>query len=132
MALLEQSAWSTRVWCDALWHSRLSRLILLLAILTALSPAAWAQESADEYQVKAAYLHNFGRFVQWPAAAFPTPVSPLVIGVVGNDPSGGTLDGVLRGKSANGHPIQLRHLRWDEPLTGCHILFISSSESEHL
>jgi hypothetical protein len=90
-----------------------------------------AQSVADEYQVKAAYLLNFARFVEWPVDALPA-ASPLEIGIVGDNPFGAALEEVMRGKSANGHLIHLRHLHWDEVLTSCQIIFISASEERHL
>jgi hypothetical protein len=93
--------------------------------------SAGAQPVADEYQVKAAYLLNFARFVEWPASVLPAS-SPLEIAIVGGNPFGGALEDLLRGKSANGHPIQLRHPRWDETLTAYPIVFISASEEAHL
>jgi hypothetical protein len=110
------------------------RLTLVLIAVVAAGLPAWsaaAQPVADEYQVKAAYVLNFARFVEWPAGVLPAS-SPLVIVVVGDDPLSSALEEVLRGKSANGHPIQLRHLRWDDVLTPCQIVFISTSEESHL
>jgi hypothetical protein len=95
------------------------------------TPTASAQASPDEYQVKAAYLLNFARFVEWPADVL-SPSAPLEIVIIGVDPFSGSLDEVLRGKSANGHPIHLRHQRWDEILTPYHIVFIAASEEQHL
>ncbi|MGZ5493427.1 MAG: YfiR family protein [Thermoanaerobaculia bacterium] len=88
--------------------------------------SARAQPVASEYQVKAAYLLNFARFVEWPADVLPAS-SPLDIVVVGDDSFG-----VLRGTSANGHTIRLQHLRWDDVLTPYQIVFISASEEAHL
>lgn len=93
--------------------------------------SAPAQTVPDEYQVKAAYVLNFARFVEWPTDALSAS-SPIVIAIVGDDPFGGALEEVLRGKSANGHPIQLRHLSGNEALTGCQIVFISTSEEPRL
>jgi YfiR/HmsC-like len=90
-----------------------------------------AQPVADEYQVKAAYLLNFARFVEWPADVLPAS-SPLDIVIVGNDPFGGALEEALRGKSANGHAIQLHHLQWTDVLTSYEIVFICASEEPHL
>lgn len=105
---------------------------LILAITAALSIGiAGAEHSAGEYQVKAAYLMNFARFVEWPAARLPES-APLQIAVVGDDPFGVMLDDTLRGKTANGHPIQLRRLRRSDVLTSAHIVFISASEEAHL
>ena len=106
-------------------------LVLCAVIAASLARSAQAQPVADEYQVKAAYLLNFARFVEWSADALPSS-SPLVIAIVGDDSLGGALEETLRGKSANGHPIQFRRHRWDDVLTSCQIVFICSSEEAHL
>ena len=106
--------------------------MLLPVIAVALAVAkAGAQPVANEYQIKAAYLLNFARFVEWPADVLPAG-SPLSIVVVGEDPLGGALEEALRGKFANGHPIQLRRLHWNDPLKSHQIVFISVSEEPHL
>jgi len=104
----------------------------MAVVVMAFAQRAGAQVSAGEYQVKAAFLHNFARYVEWPAGSFRTAGSPLIIGVVGEDPSGGALDDTLRGRVANRHPVQVRHLRWSDPLDGCHMIFVSSRELDHL
>jgi hypothetical protein len=94
--------------------------------------SAGAQPVAGEYQVKAAYLLNFARFVAWPPEVLPAS-APLEFVVVGDyDPFEGALEEALRGKSANGHSILLRHQRWNEALTPYQIVFISASEEAHL
>lgn len=106
--------------------------LLLFAVMAGLSArSARAQPVADEYQVKAAYLLNFARFVEWPSDVLPAS-SPLNIAIIGDDPFGGALEETLRGKSANGHPIQLRHLRWDDVLTPYQIVFVGASEEPRL
>jgi hypothetical protein len=129
MAVLSPAARECPAQRNRLVCSRFIVCVVLAAGLSARSVRA--QTVADEYQVKAAYLLNFARFVEWPAAVLPAS-TPLEIGIVGNDPFGVALEEVLRGKSANGHPIHLRHLRWDEVMTSCQIIFISSSEEGHL
>jgi hypothetical protein len=108
-------------------------LVVLAVVAAGLSArSVRAQSAVDEYQVKAVYILNFARFVEWPADVLPAS-SPLIIGVIGDNPLDGALEEVLRGKSANGHPIQLRRLRWDEVLlTSCQIVFISNSDEAHL
>ncbi|MCU1246411.1 MAG: hypothetical protein JWN02_2321 [Acidobacteria bacterium] len=111
-----------------------ARLALALAALVTAGLSArdaGAQPAAGEYQVKAAYLLNFARFVEWPTEVLPAS-SPLNIAIIGDDPFGDALDQQQRGNSANGHPIQLRHKRWDDSLTPYQIVFISSSEEAHL
>jgi hypothetical protein len=66
-----------------------------------LSPPA-LKPAAIEYKVKAAFILNFARFVEWPENAFATPTSDLVIGVLGrDDPFGVTLDETIRGKTVD-------------------------------
>jgi hypothetical protein len=108
-------------------HFVLAGFIVSLALCT----SVLAQVSASESQVKAAFVENFARFVEWPRDSLPAPSSPLVIAVIGDDPIRGALDDI-RGKLANGHPIEVRHLGWDANLRGIHIVFISASEEHHL
>jgi hypothetical protein len=105
--------------------STLLAFFLIASVATAEAPVA------GEYQVKAAYVLNFARFVEWPVDALPAS-SPLHVVVVGADPFGGALDDVLRQRSANGHPIQLRHVHWNDVLTPCDIVYISATEEAHL
>ena len=113
-------------------HRIRGALVFFATIAAGLSAkSARAQSPAAEYHVKAAYLLNFARFVEWPVDVLPAS-APVVIVIVGDDPFGGPLEEILRGKSANGHPIQLRHMRWNDVLTPCQIVFISASEEPHL
>jgi len=107
------------------------RLCLLAAIAGLLARNLEAQPAAGENQVKAAYLLNFARFVEWRPDVLPDGAA-LQIGIAGDDIFGRTLEEVLRGKSVNGHPIRLRQLQWEDSLEGCHIVFIGASEEKHL
>lgn len=87
----------------------------------------WAHESratTPEYQVKAAYLFQFARYVDWPPEAFATPTAPLVIGVVGVDPFGGVLDDLIEDEEAHGRPLVVRRHRRADEMEDCHILYI--------
>ncbi len=87
---------------------------------------------AREYQVKAVFLFNFAQFVEWPAAAFAEENSPLVIGVLGNDPFGPLLDEVVGGESVGKRPLNVRRYRRLEEIGICHILYIARSETARL
>ena len=87
---------------------------------------------AAEYQVKAVFLFNFAQFVEWPASAFPESQTPLVIGVLGQDPFGSYLDETVRGERVNNHPLTVRRYRRVEEIQTCHVLFISRSEVDRL
>ncbi len=93
---------------------------------------AEGQQAPTEYQVKAAYLFNFLKFVVWPDGSFADPLAPIVIGVVGEDPFGSTLPQVVTGKTVQGRDLVIRNYRTGENLRGAQILFISASERKHL
>lgn len=99
--------------------------MLLLAVL--LSTAAQAQ-SATEYQVKAAFLFNFARFVEWPADAFSSADSALQICVLGQDPFGRDFEQVIVDKTVNGHRIEIAHPDGVPQARACQILFVAVSE----
>jgi YfiR/HmsC-like len=110
----------------------LGRLFSLLAVVAAgLSAGSAGAQPVGEYEAKATYLLNFARFVEWPGSVLPAS-SPMQIAIVGDDPFGSALEKVLRGQSANGHPIQLLHQHWDDVLANYEIVFICSSEEQHL
>jgi len=89
-------------------------------------------QSISDTQVKAAFLYNFAKFVEWPADAFPDSGAPIVIGVVGTDPFGGTLDKTTSGKTANGRPVEVRRFKLGQDLRGCHILFVGVSDRKQM
>jgi hypothetical protein len=89
-------------------------------------------QSATEYQVKAAFLFNFAKFVEWPTDAFPSADSALQICVLGQDPFGRDFEQVIVDKSVNGHRIEVAHPEGVPQARACQILFISASEKSHL
>jgi len=119
----------------------MKRSRLIVAVLLSLSVAVGtnAQSSASaassEYLIKAGFIYNFAQLVQWPSAAFSQPDSPIVIGILGTDPFGTSIDRVVENKKLEGHTLIVKRLRWGKDLkelTECNILFISSSEKEHI
>jgi YfiR/HmsC-like len=115
---------------------RLLRLLITIAIviLPSLGLQAHAQDSSvsSEYLIKAGFIYNFANLVQWPTTAFAQPDSPIVIGILGEDPFGIVLDRVLAGKRVNGRVFLVKRLKSVVDLKECHILFVSSSELAHL
>jgi len=109
-------------------------LIFCLACLT-LAVRAGAQSpdisDSSEYLIKAGFTYNFAKLVQWPAGAFSQSDSPIVIGILGVDPFGKTIDQVLDGKKVNNRVFVIRRLKWGAELKDCNILFVSSSEAAH-
>lgn len=88
-------------------------------------------EVMEEYQVKAAFLYNFAKFIEWPAEVFRTPRDPMVVCVLGNNPFGGALEDVIRGKSIEGRPFAYRPVADGTSAQGCQILFVPNAESRH-
>lgn len=91
-----------------------------------------AQAASPQYQIKAVFLYNFAQFVDWPAKAFPDPQSPLVIGVLGDDPFGSYLDETVRGEKVSGRSLVVQRFHRIAEIRTCHVLFISRSESDRL
>lgn len=89
-------------------------------------PAATA--ATKEYQLKAGFLYNFARFIEWPTNAFSNEDSPIVIGVFGNDPFASDLDEIVRDEKVNNHPLVVQRYQQIEDIKICHILFVSQSE----
>lgn len=101
---------------------------LLLAAALYMPAALSAENEALEYRVKAAFLFNFTKFVEWPATAFPNASTPLTICVLGNDPFGTMLDETVRGKNVNNRMLVVRRIAQVADSRDCRVLFISDSE----
>jgi YfiR/HmsC-like len=104
----------------------LTRLIWMIVLGAALGAPARAE--VDEYQLKAAFLYNFAKFVDWPPEAFTSPSDPFTICVLGENPFGKALAGVIDGRTLNGRSFQLRPIPDAQHGNTCQILFVSSSE----
>lgn len=114
------------------WARLLVVIPLLFLSLWVTPLQAQPAVATKEYEVKAAFLFNFARFVEWPTNAFTSPQAPLVIGILGTDPFGAALNEIVRGEIVNGHPLIIQRYRNIEEVQTCHILFISSSEARRL
>lgn len=119
-----------------LWRRCRWRIGMVLAVVCLASnflwlPAHGGAQAANEYQVKAAFLFNFAKFVEWPAESLSGD-SPFTVGIIGDDPFGGVIDQAMNGKVINGRQIQLKRLKLGQNLRECHILFISSSEKKKI
>jgi YfiR/HmsC-like len=106
---------------------RLSTLAVVLVLLflgQSLSPA----QTMSEYQVKAAYLYNFAKFVEWPGGAFSSPTAPLQFCVLNDQAFESELNRLVTGKAIAGRPANVTSVRNAEESRRCHILFINSSQ----
>jgi len=95
------------------------------------SSALHAQtKAATEYQVKAAFLYNFAKFVDWPPSAFSDAKQPLDICVYGRDPFGTALEDALMGKTIGERRVGLGRATQFQDLVGCHVVFVGASAHE--
>jgi hypothetical protein len=97
-------------------------IAVMVYVLTA--PALNAQK-ISEYQVEAAFMFNFTKFVEWPASAFNNSTEPFVVGIVGNDPFGQYLREIIAGEKVMEHNIIIERYRDLSAVGKCHMLFVN-------
>jgi len=102
------------------------------ALVALLAVASHAEGPvADEYQVKAAFLFNFAKFVEWPPSAFKGPDDPIAICVLGQDPFGSALEDAVRDKTVANRTFVVRDVSNDQQASKCQIVFVRASEQKH-
>ena len=117
------------------WRSALACRALAWALLGAVGVAAWAggpEPIGKEYQVKAAFLYNFLKFVGWPATNSPAPEAPLVIGVAGDGPMLAALTETVKGRRIGRHALVVRPLRRPVEAKTTQVLFVPASENKRV
>lgn len=118
-----------------MWRDRgllLRRIIATVFWMLLVASSVLGQEKPGEYQVKAAYLYNFGRFVEWPAKLTTANTGSFTICILGEDPFGPALDTTLAGETIGNQRVAARRISSPQMSTDCRILFISSSEANRL
>lgn len=105
-------------------------LALLLVAAAPVSAATSYGAVADEYELKAAYLYNFTKFIEWPKSSFASSSTSLKLGVISSDSTYGTIAKTLKGKTTQDRKISVEHIDWDEDLTRFHMLFVTADQSE--
>src|ERR1700674_3171133 len=112
---------------------RLGRILRVLGlVMLFLSDTRAQSPTAGEYQVKAAFLFNFAKFVEWPLGSFSDASAPLRICVLGRNPFGEELRNITKEKTVNGRKLDLHQVLDPQVARTCHILFIASSEKARL
>jgi hypothetical protein len=112
----------------ARWAGRIANAIVIAISFGGCAGAVAQTQTASEYEVKAAYVYNFTKFVEWPAEAFARPDDPIRICVLGDDPFGNDLATVLQGKTVAEHKLRLVQINDAHDSKTCHVLFIGNSE----
>ena len=112
----------------------LARRVLRLAFaglgVLALASGGGPTPQATEYELKAALLHKFVKYVEWPAPRFADKASPIVIGVLGKDPFGETLERTFGDKKVGERGFELLRLRDISEVKRCHVLFLPDEERD--
>jgi YfiR/HmsC-like len=100
-------------------------------VLGLLATAAWGQ-MAEEYHVKAAFLFNFAKFVDWPPQAFKSAADPIAICVVGTNPFGNALEQAVSGHVVEGRSFAVRQISDLQQMGACNMVFVPLSERKRL
>lgn len=113
---------------------RVKRIVLIATCFLLLHlPKAFAEPAlSPEYLIKAAFIHKFAMFIEWPEAAFPQKDSPIIIGIVGRDPFGSALDHTVQGNRVNKRDFVIKRIPRGQDIADCHIVFISSAETRRV
>lgn len=103
---------------------------LLLFLWSIFAHPLFAQEGAvSEEQLKAAFLYNFARFVDWPPTAFENESTPITVGVLSNEAFANTLTTLVREKKAHGRPLVIKKLAGVHEAGSCQIVFVAREEA---
>ena len=109
--------------------SGLAALVLAVLASAPSIPLARAQaRPPSEYQVKAAFLFNFAKFIDWRPASFASPQAPFSICLLGKDPFGQVIDDSLQGKSIGEHAVTVQRVKEAAQARHCQIVFAEVSE----
>ncbi len=101
-------------------------VLLFLLFSTAVSRA---DQTFTEYKVKALFLYNFAKYVDWPDGTFANAKTPFTIGILGKDRISDDLRGTVEGKTIDGHPLIIKRVASDGDFKDCQIIFVSNSEN---
>ncbi len=107
-------------------------VVVLAWSLIGVSSLPAQQPKATAYEVKAVYLYNFGKFVEWPAKFTAGNNEPFTICVLGKDPFGASLDSTIAGEAIDGRSMLAKRISKPQEALNCRVLFISSSEEAQL
>jgi len=121
-------------------YRRLVAAGLLLCSLAVINTGVLADDKAAPAdkaaptveQLEAALLVTFANYTVWPAAALPSAVTPIVVGVVGDQALAQTFEGLSRERRASGRPFVTKVLQWESDISGVHLLFLGPIDRRHM
>ena len=114
------------------WLQNIAIATTIVVAIAVLGSGTALSDAALEYRVKAAFLYNFAKFVNWPDSAFSSVDEPLGVCVLGTDPFGAVLDKSLEGRTAHGRNLLIRRGSDLAALGRCHVLFVGTVAHEPL
>ena len=106
-------------------HRRAIAFALALIAALALAPPRGHAEPIGEYSVKAAFLLNFARLVQWPGTSFESPQAPIVVGFLGSDAFEAARAAGIEKKRVGDRPVKIRRISGASEASLCHLVFLS-------
>jgi YfiR/HmsC-like len=112
------------------WRAGWIALAVAACVISAQSPSRTAQLTPSE--VKATFLVNLVKFVEWPDDAFPSAHEPITLGIVGADPLTNVLSRAVYGQSVKGRTVAVHRYVFGDDLRECQVLFVSMSEQGHI
>jgi hypothetical protein len=115
-----------------MWRPKRLFALPLAVVLTAESPLGAQPKAVGEYEIKAAFLYNFARYVEWPPGTLPATGDAFVLTVLGEDPFGEALDTIVRDRTIRDRRLTVRRVARVEDVGESQILFISRSEADDL
>jgi YfiR/HmsC-like len=110
----------------------LNATVFALVLLALCLPSSAEESQPIEYQLKAAFLFNFVKFIDWPPDSFGGPQAPFSICILGGDPFGHLLDDALAGKTVAGRAILVRRCQTDPEARTCQVIFLSRAQARRL
>jgi hypothetical protein len=113
------------------WFARRAAGWILLAGFAGIAwtwPAASQTRQLTESEVKAGFVFNLTKFVDWPEGVLADVRDPIILCIVGGDPLGNVLNRVVYGQSVRGRTISVRRYEFGQDLRHCQVLFVSGSE----
>ncbi|MCK6445458.1 MAG: YfiR family protein [Planctomycetes bacterium] len=96
------------------------------------SAADEQSKQVSEWDLRAVWLYKFASYIKWPKERLPEDKSPLVIGVLGRDPFGKTLDATLKDKKLGSHPIEIQRFDDAEKAAASHLLYVSTTDPDEI
>ncbi len=120
---------------SAVLSNAVTRWVVALIGLAMLCLSATSSRGAEvlkEYELKAAFLYNFTKFIEWPTNRFQDANAPFVVAVAGNSPCTAELEEIAQERKINGRSLIIKLVKTPEAAKGAHVLFVSVSEDARL